>query len=496
MRFLLDTNVVIALEPTAPDAVEPGTAGALDFAHLAAEGRHELTVHPAIEADYNRDPRQGRRELRRLLSGRYTTLDDPPPVSPGLIAFLGEPVAGSNDWVDNQLLAALEDDRVDVLVSEDQGIHRKARRLALSDRVLTVADAATALRALFDHAPIPPPHVELVRGHQLDKGDPIFDSFRADYDDFDTWLRKVRTEQREAWVIRNADGRYAAITIVQPKKAGKLDLPGKVLKICSFKVQPEAAGKKFGELLLKTIFDHCHANHYGGAYLTTYPKQEGLIALFEDFGFAANDAQTAGGEMLLRKSFVPSDPIQVSDPLGFHVQFGPRAVHRDAPFFVVPIQPRYHGLLFPETNPPQLLLDDPQPYGSAIRKAYLCHAKTRLLGVGATLLFYKSKSSGHGSFELHEQSVQCVGVVEKLVRSTEAARIAREVGRRTVYRYAEIEAMASAPVLAILFRHAMTLRRPIELKEIRANNVLGGVPQSIAQVRPEAAGWLSNRILE
>jgi GNAT superfamily N-acetyltransferase len=301
MRFLLDTNVVIALEPTAPDAVEAGTAGALAFAKLASEGKHELAIHPAIQADFERDPRQARRDLRQLLSGRYALLTDPPHVAAELAELLGDPVAGSNDWVDNQLLAALADDRIDVLVTEDQGIHRKARRLGLDDRVLVVSDATNALRALFDTAPTPPPHVELVRGHKLDRGDSIFESFRADYPDFDAWLRKVRTEQRDAWIIRNPAGQYAAVAIVQPKKDGKLDLPGKVLKICSFKVDPDAAGQKYGELLLKTIFDHCYANNYGGAYLTAFPRHDALIALAEEFGFTASDATTPLGEILLRK---------------------------------------------------------------------------------------------------------------------------------------------------------------------------------------------------
>lgn len=495
MRFLLDTNVVIALEPTAPEGVEAGTAAALDFAKLAAEGKHELTIHPAIQADLDRDERETRRELRRLLSGRYTELAAPPPVVPMLAQQLGEPVAGSNDWVDNQLLAALADGRVDVLVTEDQGIHRKARRLGLADRVLVVSDAANALRALFDRAPVPPPHVELVGVHLLDRSDPIFESFRSDYREFDGWLQKARTEQRDAWIIRSAESTYAAIAIVQPKKDGKLDLPGKVLKICSFKVQPEAAGLKFGELLLKTIFDHCYANNYGAAYVTAFPRHEALIALFEEFGFVGSDAQTPRGEILLRKRFKPVDADSVADPFEFHVLYGPRALFPDARVFIVPIQPRYHALLFPETEPQRLLLDDPQPYGCAIRKAYLCNSRTQQLRCGDVLLFYKSKSDGKEP-TLHEQAIVCVGVVEKVVRSSEAASIAREVGRRTVYRYAEIEAMASRPVLAILFRHAVTLRKPLGLAEILSQRLLQGVPQSIAEVRGEVTTWTISRVLE
>lgn len=497
MRFLLDTNVFIALEPTATDAIEPGTVGALAFAKLASEGGHVLAIHPAIQADIDRDPRQPRRDLRQLQSGRYAVLDDPPEVPVALADHLGDPVAGSNDWVDNQLLVALHDDRVDVLVTEDQGIHRKARRLGLADRVQVVIDATNALRALFDTAPAPPPHVEAVGGHKLDQSDPIFESFRSDYPPFDDWLRKVRREERDAWIIRGTNGRYAAVAIVQPKKAGKLGLPGKVLKICSFKVDPEAAGQKFGELLLKTIFDYCYANNYGGAYLTAFPHHQSLIALVEEFGFVANDATTAEGEILLRKRFVPPDGEPGDeDALVFHVQYGPRLLHRDAPMFVVPIQPRYHALLFPETEPPRLLLDDPQPYGNAIRKAYLCHSRITALQPGVTLLFYKSKG-GHALSRGNEQAIQCVGVVERVVRSNSAETIAREVGRRTVYRFTEIQDMArDRDVLAILFRHAIILEKPITLHEVLTQSLLGGVPQSIAQVKPGALGWTRNRIIK
>jgi GNAT superfamily N-acetyltransferase len=496
MRFLLDTNVFIALEPTATDTVEPGTVAALAFAKLASEGKHELAIHPAIQVDFDRDHRQARRDLRQLQSGRYAVLADPPHVPVTLTDQLGDPVAGSNDWVDNQLLAALHDDRVDVLVTEDQGIHRKARRLGLDDRVLVVGDAANALRALFDTAPAPPPYVDFVGGHKLNKADPIFDSFRSDYPDFDGWLRKVRTEQRDAWIIRNPAGQYAAVAIVQPKKVGKVDLPGKVLKICSFKVDPGAAGQKFGELLLKTIFDYCYANSYGGAYLTAFPRHEPLIALVEEFGFVANDGTTPDGEMLLRKRFVPPDGTIGDNALDFHVQYGPRALHRDAPMFVVPIQPRYHGLLFPETEPPRFPFDEPQPYGNAIRKAYLCHSRIAGLKPGVTLLFYKSKG-GLALSRGNEQTIQCVGVVERVVRSRSAETIAREVGRRTVYRFAEIETMArDRYVLAVLFRHAIILENPISLRELVAQGLLGGVPQSIAQVKPSALGWTRSRIIE
>jgi hypothetical protein len=154
------------------------------------------------------------------------------------------------------------------------------------------------------------------------------------------------------------------------------------------------------------------------------------------------------------------------------------------------------GCCFPKTEPLRLPFDEPQPYGNAIRKAYLCHSKIKGLQPGATLLFYKSKG-GNALSSGNEQSIQCVGVVERVVRSQSAETIAREVGRRTVYRYTEIEAMTrERPVLAILFRHAIILEKPIKLAELRAHDLLGGVPQSIAQVRAAGLVWTRTRIIE
>ena len=43
-----------------------------------------------------------------------------------------------NDEVDSSMLAEVAGDRVDILITEDRGIHRKAARLGLAGRVFTI----------------------------------------------------------------------------------------------------------------------------------------------------------------------------------------------------------------------------------------------------------------------------------------------------------------------------------------------------------------------
>ena len=55
MKFLIDTNIFIPLEPTRPSEVEGGTTKAAEFVQLAGISGHQLYVHPARREDLRRD---------------------------------------------------------------------------------------------------------------------------------------------------------------------------------------------------------------------------------------------------------------------------------------------------------------------------------------------------------------------------------------------------------------------------------------------------------
>src|SRR5262249_42086617 len=106
------------------------------------------------------------------------------------------------DWVDHALLAAVAANAVTALITEDAGIHRKATRLGVAERVLTVQDALGQLATLLDRPTTPPPEARNVPMHSLDRDDPILDSLRADYAPaFDAWFARCAQQGRRAFVV-------------------------------------------------------------------------------------------------------------------------------------------------------------------------------------------------------------------------------------------------------------------------------------------------------
>lgn len=488
MKFLIDTNILIPLEPTSPEQVEQNTEPALNLLRLIEEARYQLFVHPSIVVDVSRDTDEARRSLRELLLKKYLPLPHPPQASAGMEQILGRPPIGSNDWVDHQLLAALHANAVNILVTEDRRIHRKADRIGLKHRVATISDALALMQGLRNKPIQSPPAVDFAYAHNLDIADPFFDSLRGDYGGtgFDAWFARCQESHRRCWVVRGADSRLAALCLIKDEEAAYA-LKGKILKICTFKVSPLQAGRRLGELLLKSVFSHASGNNYEFVYLTAFPKQEALIGMLEDFGFYEHE-QCSNGELAFVKKLRPSgDEAQLS-PLEFHVRYGPPLMRFDGmPAFVIPIEPRFHRLLFPDAETQLELNPGTHSFGNGLRKAYLCNAPTRQIKPGSPLLFYLSRS---------KQAVTVLGVAEETFVSSRAEEIAGMVGKRTVYSMSEIEGLcAKGETLAILFRQAKLVEpRPIQLNELIQNAALKAAPQSIVAISESAYAWLCHRL--
>jgi hypothetical protein len=486
VKFLFDTNVVIPAEPASPDDVEPKSPMVVELLGALAGAGHQAYLHPESVRELEGDRNEARRELLRLLVKKYPLLPSPPAVPAAVVAVGGDAAPGTHDATDQALLAAVHADAVDYLVTDDRDLLRLAHRLGLTGRLLSIVDALVVVRGLFPISIPPPPAVREILAHELDERDPIFDSFRRDYPNFDAWLRRCKREHRRAWAI--GDNPLAGVSIVKDESTSEYGLRGRLLKICSFKIADPARGYRYGELLLKSILAFAFGNQYERAYVTVYPKYADLIALLEAFGFRGLTVQSSLGENVLMKELrFTREDYERTPALEFHIRYGPRYLKVDGvSMFVVPILPMYHRLLFPEAQRQLGLLVGQHPFGNSIRKAYLCHAATRQIAPGSVLLFYRSDD---------ERAVGCVGVAEETLISDDPATVARFVGQRTVYGYDEIVVMCQRPVLAILFRHARTLDVPLGLGVLEANHVLRAAPRSITSVREEGLAWLRQRLV-
>ncbi|MBW1702163.1 MAG: hypothetical protein JRJ50_08565 [Deltaproteobacteria bacterium] len=440
MKFLIDTNIFIPLEPTR---------------------FFQIYVHPAERADLKRDKDEERRKLREILFNKYPSLPQPPPIPSSLESILGYAEPESNSWVDHQLIAALYSNASDFLVTEDRSLRKKAGKLGLESRVATVTEVISILKDLYDTCPQPPPAVRDVKAYALDENDPIFKSLQKDYTDFNEWLVKCKREHRQAWVIDGQESNLAAFSIVKHKKSK----------------------------LLKTIFDYATKNGYDWIYITVLEKHNVLISLLEDFGFRDTRAKTDAGEIVFSKPMSCTDEIDESfDPLSFNVRYGPFALKfQGVPSYIIPIRPQFHRLLFPEVEKQLEIQPGNRPFGNSIRKAYLSNAQIRTIKPGSNIFFYRS---------MDWNSVMLVGVVEDTLVSSSPIEIARYVSKRTVYTYSEIEKMCHREVLAIRFRQSRILKRPITIQELKVNGIVSAAPQSIITIQKEALEWIQTLITE
>jgi predicted nucleic acid-binding protein len=177
-KLVIDTNVFIGLEDqreVAPEAAE--------LLHLCNQHSIHVFVHEAALADIQRDTDVARRNVSLTKVRKFEQLKNVRQPPRAKLEQRFGPMPKPNDLVDVALLHALDIGAVDFLVTEDQGIHGRARRATppLADRVLTVVDAVAWLRASFEPTKVTLPFVEEVPAHAIDQTDDIFDSLRHGY---------------------------------------------------------------------------------------------------------------------------------------------------------------------------------------------------------------------------------------------------------------------------------------------------------------------------
>lgn len=489
MKFLIDTNIIVPLEPGSISDFEINTDHALEFHRLTQKSGNIVYVHPAIEFDLKRDKNTERSTLRKKLINRYERIESPPPLSLLEKAYVGDPVEGSNDYVDNCLLASVKGDAVDFLVTEDKKLHRKAHRSGLESRVFFLQDAIALLLDLFDKSPPPPPSVNKVFVYELDKEDPIFDSLRQDYSpNFDNWLKKCKRNHREAYIIKNEkQGRLSGICIIKREERIPNADQGRTLKLCTFKISEMEFGKRYGELLFKAVFDYADNNDYHYIYFTAFPKQDDLIAFSESFGFCVSAKRINDEELIVYKKLTySSEDIAEMSPLEFHIKYGPRRIlFKGNNTFLVPIKPIFHIALFPELESQIPIFHETRPCGNSIKKAYLCHSPNKHLKSGDNIFFYRSGDV---------KGITAIGAIEDFLRTSNPNDIARHVGSRTVYSFDSIAEFCTKPTLAIRFRYVKGLNTPIRLNELIKSGVIKGAPQSIMKLKQEGVEWIRTRL--
>ncbi|MEN8136161.1 MAG: GNAT family N-acetyltransferase [Thermodesulfobacteriota bacterium] len=480
MRILLDTNIIIPLEDSS-SALEASFG---EFVRLAGENQHQLLAHPGSIEDINRDENSTRREISLSRFNKYSLLEDPPVLEDTFATEYQLTKSTENDRVDNEILFAIFKDAANILVSEDRKLHAKAARLGIKDRVFYLQQAVEFLRKLHQKVPVALPNIQELPLYQIDLDDSFFDSLREDYhDEFNGWFKKSAREGRRAWVYKAMSGQLGAICIFNIEKNpivtnDNRSIPGKVLKLCTFKVGETVRGRRIGELFLKAAFRYATDNDLEHIYLHTRSgKQDFLIDFCKDFGFYLLGTYKADDVYVKDHPIHP--PEEALDALSYLKKYYPNfRGGMGVGKYIVPIRPEYYKVLFPDNERQISLFQlEGNVVGNAIRQAYLCHARLGGISPGDILLFYRS----------HDwQAIASVGVVEQVGDYKNIDKIMQLVAKRTVYSLDEIKEMASKQTKVILFRIAQHLSEPITFDWLKKHRVVNGNIQTIRNISNES----------
>ena len=472
MKIIFDTNILIHIE----DPKELSTQ-LQELLKIFREHGHQIFIHPASLKDINNDQDSVRKKIILSKLRGYPLIEFPPKPTNDYLSFVGAST-NSNEINDNEILFAIQKNAADFLITEDIGLQKKAERVNLEDRVLSIDSALSYFEDLY--ARDVPRHALLREDflRNLNVDEPFFDSLKEDYgdSDFRKWFKEKSIEGRKCWVYHEKNMIKALLMLKEENEPIETLPPIQArmrLKIATLKV--DLSGFKLGELFLKMAFQYCILNHIFETYLTHFRKEEDvLINIIENYGFETVGFLKKNNEEVFLKKLTPSGKMMLSIEASkkYYPSF------RDSPDvkkFLVPIIPEYHDRLFPDFKQRQMKITEYSEInipGNAIKKAYLSHSAIKKVRAGDILLFYRSQDL---------KLVTAIGVVDQEpVHTKEAEEIVRIVGKRSVYLYEEIKEMAQKPVLVTMFRHHLFLPNPLDLNYLRQHDI--PVPQSIIEL--------------
>ena len=483
MRILLDTNIFIYRED-----YRIISKNLMDLLKILNELTAELLIHPLSLEEIKKDRNVERREIVLSKIRTYPELHLPPdPEKDPSFFTVNGPIRENHDQIDDTLLYAIYKDAVDFLITEDREIINKAVKLGIDNRVFSINDAYLYFKGhkLKDET-YHPPAIRDDYVYNLNLDDPIFDSLKAEYgkEQFKRWFIKISREGRKSWVYYREDGTIGALLIYKLEEEAIDSIPPipkkRRIKISTFIVQD--TGQKIGELFIKMITDFAVRNDISELYLTHYIREDDrLMDLITEYGFRNIATKIDGETIFLKKLQIGSDDVSKLTPMEIAKMYYPSYYDGDhVDKFIIPIRPEFHQRLFTEFLDRQTTLPEHIGgfiiEGNTIKKAYLCHSKSRRLKSGDIVLFYQSrKLRGLTTLGIIETVYQNVSTVDDIVKI---------VGKRTVYPREQLERIKK-PLTIILFRYHFHLKTHLSHIQLKDWGVITFAPQSITQITDE-----------
>jgi predicted nucleic acid-binding protein len=482
MKALLDTNIVIHREASKVINQDVGILFRwLDRVNYI-KCVHSLTI---TEIEKYKD-KQAVDTLQIKLDS-YERIEIPTPLHSKVSAVSEKIDVNENDKNDTQLLNELFVGRVDILITEDKKIHKKATELGIEDKVFTIDSFLEKTFAehpdLVNYKVL---NVQKLKFGRINLSDDFFSSLKEDYFGFEKWFIKKFDE--EAYITVNTNNGLLLSFLylkVEGNDESYSDIipsfsPKKRLKVGTFKVINN--GFRLGERFMKIIFDNALKNKVDEIYVTIFDKrdeQRRLIDLLEQWGFVLWGKKNR--ELVYIRDFrKKTDNNHLKQCYPF--------ISRNNDNFIVPIYPDYHTELLPDsilnTESPEEFIED-FPHRNGINKVYVSRALTPHPQIGDLLVFYRT-----GGY--YKSVVSTIGVAHEIkydfkdeddfVLYCRKSSVFPEDQLRAMWRFSQIKPFVVRFLYIYSFPHRINMKELIDLQVLTGVN---DAPRGFKQITSE-----------
>lgn len=482
MKILIDTNIIIHREAS---RIYNNDIGLLF--NWIDRLKYDKCVHPLSIEEISTYQDETVVNTMKVKIGNYNLLKTESPED-DLINQLRQKDVNRNDFIDTSIIKEVYNKRVDYLITEDRGIHRKAQFLGISEKVFKIDSFLE--KSITENPELKDYQVLAVKKEyfgNVNLNDSFFDSFKQDYNEFSDWFNRkadnisyicITDDKVRAFLYLKVEGLDEIYSDIKP------DFPKKKrLKIGTFKVT--STGFKLGERFLKIIFDNALQYGVNEIYVTIFNKREEqnrLIYLLEDWGFKHwGEKNTSNGiEQVYVRDFSPN--FNIENPR-FTFPFISKKVNT----WIVPIYPDYHTELFPDSylnNESPQDYSENEPHRNAIKKIYISRSFNRGLKKGDIILFYRT--GGH-----YASVISTIGIVDKVTLDIEDESNFVELCRkRSVFNNEELKKYwnwtpRNRPFI-VKFLYIDSFPKPkVNLKRLRELNIIQDAPRGFELITPD-----------
>lgn len=379
-----------------------------------------------------------------------------------------------NGLNDNNLLREVYNGNIDILLTDDNLILRKAQELYIRDHVITSAELLAHFETEYpQNLEYKMLAVKLKEFAEVKLNDSFFDSLREDYEGkkFDDWFKRKGKEK--AYVFEDNDGLKGFLYLkVEDESENYSDIvplftPKKRLKVGTFKI--ESTGFRLGERFLKIIFDNARNNKVDEIYVTLFENKrdnvKALKSLMEQWGFQKHGYKKSNGESVLVKSM--NKYVYDKSP-----KFNFPIIRNDNSLYFLPIYSQFHTDLFPDMilkNEDMHLYEENKAHRYAIEKIYLSGAFNIEAKPGDLALIYRMGDR----YPKHYSSVITgIAITEDIIQTKTVEECIRICNNRSIFSTEDIREQFKRRRTVIKLLDYLPFKNKITLDKLRQYNII------------------------